>query len=414
MEKESQDTHSRPIWIVSRRRHGSSSSSDGGGDSGSSFSSETSPPSLLGSSRSNSVNRYDLPEYETDTSFDLSSDEEEEVYVQVVKFSHDSFESQPDVSLNGLLHSLGQQSENSNSDEPQYWIRVCGREDSKQAVSLFRKLFKLHDVAADIILKTPQRPKMLSVDSTLLLISHIPSKPEDDSRHYIEMSNTQLGLMTFLGSHFCVSFHDEDDQEVRNWTSALDERIRINVEGFRHKKASALVPFILRAVVDKYFPLLESYSDDLEELEEWLMTGKSSKNVAKAISRVKRDMSRLRRVIWPMREYIADAMMSDFFPDLETKRKMQELYEHLTYLADMVETQRDISAGLVDLYLSSQDHKTQEVMQRLTVIGATFIPFSFFAGVYGMNFEVGSIFPRSLLGRALDAKHQIFAFTAFA
>mmetsp|Transcript_5564 Transcript_5564/g.23650 ORF Transcript_5564/g.23650 Transcript_5564/m.23650 type:complete len:178 (+) Transcript_5564:1710-2243(+) len=142
------------------------------------------------------------------------------------------------------------------------------------------------------------------------------------------------------------------------------------------------------------------------------MTGKTSKNVAKAISRVKRDMSRLRRVIWPMREYIADAMLSDFFQDLETKRhatfcrtleigkartdslcdtppsrKMQELYEHLTYLADMVETQRDISTGLVDLYLSSQDHKTQEVVQRLTVIGATFIPFSFFAGVYGMNFE---------------------------
>jgi len=109
------------------------------------------------------VNRYDLPEYKTDTSFDLSSDEEEEVYAQVVKFSPNSFESQSDVSLNGLLHSLGNQSENSNSsDEPQYWIRVCGREDSKQAVSLFRKLFKLHDVAADIILKTPQRPKMLS------------------------------------------------------------------------------------------------------------------------------------------------------------------------------------------------------------------------------------------------------------
>eukprot|EP00189_Rhodosorus_marinus_P002413 CAMPEP_0113961618 /NCGR_PEP_ID=MMETSP0011_2-20120614/5417_1 /TAXON_ID=101924 /ORGANISM="Rhodosorus marinus" /LENGTH=403 /DNA_ID=CAMNT_0000973295 /DNA_START=84 /DNA_END=1292 /DNA_ORIENTATION=- /assembly_acc=CAM_ASM_000156 len=388
MEKANHDSDSRPIWIVSRRRHGSSSSSDDGGDPGSSFSSESSPPSLLGSSRSNSVNRYDLPEYKTDTSFDLSSDEEEEVYAQVVKFSPNSFESQSDVSLNGLLHSLGNQSENSNSsDEPQYWIRVCGREDSKQAVSLFRKLFKLHDVAADIILKTPQRPKMLSVDSTLLLISHIPSKPEDDSQHYIEMSNTQLGLMTFLGSPFCVSFHDDDDQGVRNWTSALDERIRINVEGFRHKKASALVPFILRAVVDKYFPLLESYSDDLEELEEWLMTGKTSKNVAKAISRVKRDMSRLRRVIWPMREYIADAMLSDFFQDLETKRKMQELYEHLTYLADMVETQRDISTGLVDLYLSSQDHKTQEVVQRLTVIGATFIPFSFFAGVYGMNFE---------------------------
>jgi magnesium transporter len=142
---------------------------------------------------------------------------------------------------------------------------------------------------------------------------------------------------------------------------------------------------LLDAVVDKYFPVLEEYGERLEALEQGLITSPATDTVAR-IHEIKRDLLTLRRAVWPQREAL-NVLLRDETPLLtpETRLHLRDCYDHTVQLIDLVETYRELSSDLTDVYLSSVSNRTNEIMRVLTVISTIFIPLTFIAGIYGMN-----------------------------
>jgi magnesium transporter len=157
---------------------------------------------------------------------------------------------------------------------------------------------------------------------------------------------------------------------------------RLRVNG-----ASYLVYAMLDSVVDHYFPILESYGDLLEEIEKEIFES-SSVRVQQKVHLVKRELALLRRVAWPMREVITELQRDETAGISPTvKTYLRDVYDHTVQIMDIVETHREMAAGLNDLYMSAVSNRMNEVMKVLTIMASFFIPLTFVAGIYGMNFD---------------------------
>ncbi|MCW8131581.1 MAG: magnesium/cobalt transporter CorA [Planctomycetota bacterium] len=164
-------------------------------------------------------------------------------------------------------------------------------------------------------------------------------------------------------------------------------RIRRSGSPIRRHGADYLFYALLDAIVDNYFPCLEAFGEFLETLEEETVT-RPSPNTLIAIHAAKRELLDLRRILWPQRETISQ-IIRDESPLLgkEVRVYLRDCHDHAVQVMDMVETYREIASGLHDVYLSALGHRTNEIMKVLTIITTIFIPLSFIAGVYGMNFN---------------------------
>jgi magnesium transporter len=141
------------------------------------------------------------------------------------------------------------------------------------------------------------------------------------------------------------------------------------------------------AIIDGYFPLLEDYGEYIEDLEDEIAVN-PTENTLKKIYQVKRELLALRRSIWPQRDAI-NALIRDGSPlvNPEVIRYLRDCYDHTVQIIDVIETYRELSSGLMNVYLSAVSNKMNEIMQLLTVISTIFIPLTFIVGVYGMNFN---------------------------
>jgi magnesium transporter len=165
------------------------------------------------------------------------------------------------------------------------------------------------------------------------------------------------------------------------------EHIRNTRGQIREAGADYLAYALLDAMVDSYFPILEEYGERLETLEDAIITRPDHHTVAR-IHAAKRDLLTLRRAIWPQRETF-NTLLRDVIPLItdETRLHLRDCYDHTVRLIDLVETYRELGSDLMDVYLSSVSNRTNEIMRVLTVIATIFIPLTFIAGVYGMNFD---------------------------
>jgi magnesium transporter len=194
-------------------------------------------------------------------------------------------------------------------------------------------------------------------------------------------------LSIFLGKNFVLTFQEERGED---YFERIRNRIRSGRGYIRKMKADYLVYAILDAVVDSTFPVLEVLSEGLEELETALMDHPSRSNL-KRLYEVKRLLLQVRREVWPHREIFSSLMREDSgLVRKETQVFLRDCYDHTTQLIDMVESYRDLAAGLMDVYLSSVGMRTNEIMRVLTLVSTLFIPLTFLAGVYGMNFNTDS------------------------
>jgi magnesium transporter len=165
------------------------------------------------------------------------------------------------------------------------------------------------------------------------------------------------------------------------------ERLRHARGRLRNAGADYLAYALIDSVIDSYYPILEATGEQVERLEDELAVRSDTALVGR-IHEVKRDLLGLRRIIWPLREMI-NALIRDRSPRIteSTQPYLRDCYDHAITLLDIVETYRDIAAGLHDLYLSSMSNRLNEIIKVLTIISTIFIPLSFIASVYGMNFE---------------------------
>jgi len=155
----------------------------------------------------------------------------------------------------------------------------------------------------------------------------------------------------------------------------------------RRQGADYLAYALLDAVIDSYFPVLEAYGERLDDLEAEISEHPGPVTVAR-IQQTKHDLQALRRTIWPQRDTL-NVLIRDATPLIsdETRVFLRDCYDHSIYIMELVETYHEVAAGLIELYMSSVGHRMNEIMKVLTVIATIFIPLTFIAGIYGMNFN---------------------------
>ena len=256
------------------------------------------------------------------------------------------------------------------------WINVEGLHEI-EIIRQFGDCHGLHPLVMEDIVNTDQRPKMEDFGDYLYIVLKMLRIGKDQ-----EIVTEQVSLI--LGANFVISYQEGIQGDVFN---PIRERIRNGKGRIRSMKADYLAYSLMDAVVDNYFVVLEGVGERIEDLEEEVMTNPAPETVRK-IHRLKRDMIFLRKAVWPLREVIG-ALERRETPLVSEAVVvyLRDVYDHTIQVIDAVETYRDMLSGMLDIYLSSLSNRMNEVMKFLTVIGTIFLPLTFIAGVYGMNFQ---------------------------
>ncbi|GAB7027408.1 magnesium/cobalt transporter CorA [Geotalea toluenoxydans] len=235
----------------------------------------------------------------------------------------------------------------------------------------------LHPLVLEDILNTNQRPKVEDYGDYLYIVLKMLYTGED-GRTVTE----QVSLV--LGSNFLISFQEGMKGDVFN---PIRERLRSGKGRIRELGADYLAYALMDAIVDNYFVVLERVGERIEELEDAVVTTPRPETV-REIHQLKREVILLRKAVWPLREVIGALERRESRLISETVVVyLRDLYDHTIQVIDTIEASRDMLAGMLDVYLSSISNRMNEVMKFLTIIGTIFIPLTFIAGLYGMNFQ---------------------------
>jgi len=259
------------------------------------------------------------------------------------------------------------------------WINVDGLGN----IDLLRRLgehFGIHPLALEDVLNLAQRPKVELFDSHYFIVNEMIYGDESGSLTFEQFS-------MFLGDHFLLTLQEERGHDVFDHVRA---RLRSGRGFARKRKADYLAYALMDATADQLFPVLEAIGDDIESIEEELLE-KPERPTLKRLYEAKRLLLHLRRTAWPQREIFNSLVRDDSgLVSRDTQIFLRDCCDHITQIIDIIESYRDLSAGLMDLYLSSLGFRTNEIMRVLTLVSVLFIPLTFFAGVYGMNFNTDS------------------------
>lgn len=257
------------------------------------------------------------------------------------------------------------------------WIELDGLGD----VEVLRKLgekYHLHPLALEDVVNTGQRPKIEGYDRHVFIVAAMIYRDEEDSR----MCGEQISI--FLGKDILISIQENPAKDI---FEPVRQRLRAGRGYIRKLGADYLAYALLDSVVDHLFPILECIGEALEELEDELLT-RPNKGCVSRLHEYRRTLVHIRRAVWPERDLLGSMLhdSSGLITD-ETKVFLRDAHDHAVRIIDLIESYRDIAAGLLEIYLSAISQRTNEIMRVLTVISAIFIPLTFVAGVYGMNFE---------------------------
>ena len=257
------------------------------------------------------------------------------------------------------------------------WVDMLGL-GNKETWRQMGEVFNLHLIAQEDVVNVPQRPKVVDYEDHLLIIAWmVMIKPNSSNFHKEQVS-------FILGKHYLLTVQEEADYDCFD---PVRDRIRKGQGAIRKNKADYLAYTLLDSIIDGFFPVLEIYGEQIEELEDEVVAKPTRKTLEK-IYKIRRELLTLRRAIWPQRDAINSLIRdgSDLISP-EVRIYLRDCYDHTVQVMDMVETYRELSSGLMDVYLSSMGNKMNEIMKLLTVISSIFIPLTFVAGIYGMNFN---------------------------
>jgi magnesium transporter len=256
------------------------------------------------------------------------------------------------------------------------WVNVHGVHEV-EILEKFGNCFGLHPLVMEDILNTDQRPKIENYGEDLFIVLKMLSYDEKKG----EISAEQVSLV--LRSNAVLSFTEKE----KGAFTPIQERLRSGKGRLRKMGADYLAYTLLDIIVDHYFAILEKLSEKIEELEEKLVTNPTTPILQK-IQNLKREMIFLRKWVWPLREVISSLERGESSWIQEgTRFYLRDVYDHTIQVMDTVETFREVLSGMMDIYLSSINNRMNAVMKVLTIIATIFMPLTFLAGVYGMNFK---------------------------
>lgn len=255
------------------------------------------------------------------------------------------------------------------------WINVIGLHDT----ALLRDIgdaFAIHPLTLEDIVHVGQRPKMEDHGEHLFMVLDILCRDVDG-----EILAEQVSLI--LGHGYVLSFQEVDNDLLQT----IREHIRVAKGRLRRMGPDYLAHSILDAIVDNYFVVLESFSDSIEQIQDDVLAGSDTDTLMRLHS-LKREMIFIRKRLWPVRELVNGLAKSESeLLSAAVVPYLRDVYEHTIQVIDTVETLRDMLSGALDIFMTHVSNRMNEVMRLLTVIATIFIPLTFIAGVYGMNFK---------------------------
>lgn len=258
------------------------------------------------------------------------------------------------------------------------WINITGLHEV-DVINELGKHFGLHPLIVEDIVNTEQRPKTDVFDDYIFLIMKM-HKYNVESK---EINTEQLSII--LGKNFVITFQENHGDIFK----PIMTRIKNNKGRIRKTGTDYLAYALMDTIVDNYFNILEDIGGEIGYIEDELVTNPTPETLHK-IHFLKREMIFLRKSVWPLREIISGLEREESLLIKEsTNIYLRDLYDHTIQVIDSVETFRDMISGMLEIYLSSISNRINEVMKVLTIFAAIFIPLTFIAGVYGMNFNPG-------------------------
>lgn len=255
------------------------------------------------------------------------------------------------------------------------WIDIQGLGDEK-ILREIGEIFQLPLLVLEDIVNVPQRPKLeLYPDFLLITTQMIMPKKKGFWTEQVSF---------ILGKNYLLTIQEEP---LRDPFDPVRNRLERNIGLIRQLGAGYLCYALIDAIIDNFFPVLEAYGDRLEILEEEAIT-KPNNRTLKKIYKIRRELLAFRRLVWPQRE-IFNSLIRDGSEHIDPSilNYVRDCYDHTIQIIDVIETYRELASGLTDVYLSATGNKMNEIMKVLTIISTIFIPLTFIAGVYGMNFN---------------------------
>jgi magnesium transporter len=255
------------------------------------------------------------------------------------------------------------------------WVNLDGLQD----IELLKEtgnLLKIHVLTQEDILNTEQRPKLEDYGDYYFIVLKML---------YYDISIRDIveeQVSIIVKDNLVVTFQEREGDVFQ----PVRERINTNRSRLRRNGVDFLLYALMDAIIDNYFIILEKVGDEIENIEE-LILDNPAPEVMKRLYMLKRNIVLLRRTIWPIREVVGFLERTDVrLVQDETKIYFRDLYDHTIQVIENIESLRDLIAGMVDIYLSTVSNRMNQVMKVLTIIATIFIPLTFIAGVYGMNF----------------------------
>ena len=256
------------------------------------------------------------------------------------------------------------------------WINIEGVHHP-ETIERIGRCYGIHPLTLEDIVNTEQRPKIEEYDDYLFVVL----KTFDYEKHDQKPAMDQISLV--LKSNMVMSFEERSDEIC----TIVKNRIRSGKGRIRKEGSDYLAYSLIDAIVDHYFNVLEELGEGIELLEEELIAN-PTKTTLQQIHRRKRQMIQFRRAVWPLREAVGSLLRGESAViQKATLIYLRDVYDHLIHVIDTIEIYREMLAGMIDIYLSSISNRMNEVMKVLTVIATIFMPLTFIAGVYGMNFK---------------------------
>ncbi|NVM37022.1 MAG: magnesium/cobalt transporter CorA [Candidatus Lokiarchaeota archaeon] len=255
------------------------------------------------------------------------------------------------------------------------WVDIYGLTQVKVIEEVGHQ-FRLHPLVLEDILSPNQRPKLEDYESYIFVVlKKLSWNQEEDEFEYEQIS-------LILGENYVISFQERDT----NLFNPIYERIQVPKGRVRLMGADYLFYVLIDIIIDNYFIVLEKVGEDIENIEDILIKNPVPETL-QLIYRLKRSSIELRKSIWPIREVInrLQREQSKLIRE-ELQIYLRDIYDHIFRISDLLENYRDIIFGMLDMYLSSVSNKMNDIMKVLTIISTIFIPLSFLAGFYGMNF----------------------------
>ncbi len=263
-----------------------------------------------------------------------------------------------------------------HQEESVTWLNIDGLNDLN-LMETIKSCFNIHPLVLEDVVHIDQRTKFESYDHYLYIVLKMMSyNPEKQ-----EIEAEQLSVLIL--NNIVITFQERPG-DIFN---PLRERLRAAKGRIRKSGSDYLAYCLLDSVVDNYFVLLEKIGEKVESLEEGLVSGADIEKLM-TIHAMKREMIFMRKAVWPLREAINSLIKEE--SDLvsqATEIYLKDVYDHTIHVIDTIETLRDMASGLLDIYMTSIGNKMNEIMKVLTIIATIFIPLTFIAGIYGMNFE---------------------------